>query len=168
MLGVNDVEIDPVAALNATMCDRLNVPAGIRYLHIALEGEEAGKDHLGVYLFDGNCEVVDFNCAIVARSLGGNADRIEVTLPGEGSYFIGVHQFAGDSGAADFTLSWWLVPDGPGNLVVDAPAEVVANSSFDVTIAWPEGLAAGRYLGILEHANEHVSLHTTRLEVTVP
>ncbi len=145
------------------LIETIDVPAGTRHLRLGLDG------YADIAVFDPSCAVYDWSCPFIAYGgQWGPLEEIDLPAPDDPRYVVAVMRWQFDSEDADYVLSWWAVPDDNVDLTVSAPPEVVTGTSVTVDVSWPESLTAGRYLGVLAHANEHGPLRSTLLEVEVP
>ena len=134
----------------------IDVPSDQLFLRFAtFDALTDGNDDLDLYLYycpDG------INCSKIGQSGGPTAEeRLEVLLPGQGTYVVFVHGFETDNVAggpgAFYTLLGWSfgIVDDQGNMTATGPAFVNAGTTEDVTVDW-SGLAPDTiYLGGISH-----------------
>jgi subtilisin family serine protease len=152
---------------------RITVPAGARYLRVALDGTDDGAlDDLDLYLLcPGGL------CPGGTEGLGSTGDGarefIDIVAPDGGEYVIDVHGFETDEvtggTGANFAVRAWVVTDdgGLGALQATAPAAATVGGTGEVTASWT-GLPAGDvYLGLLRYDDGAAILGETLLEVVV-
>jgi hypothetical protein len=141
---------------NGVTAHLIDVPADQLFVRFALfDALTDGDDDLDLYAYycpDG------INCTKIGQSGGPTSEeRIDVLLPGAGSYAVFVHGFETDNVAggpgANYTLLAWAfgLIDDPGNMTATGPPFVNAGTTEDVTVNW-SGLAPGTiYLGGISH-----------------
>ncbi len=134
----------------------IDVPSDQLFLRFALfDALTDGNDDLDMYLYycpDG------INCSKIGQSGGPTSEeRVEVLLPGQGTYVVFVHGFETDNVAggpgAFYTLLGWSfgIVDDQGNMTATGPAFVNAGTTENVTVDW-SGLAPDTiYLGGISH-----------------
>jgi hypothetical protein len=154
---------------------RITVPAGTRYLRVALASTDAGSsDDLDLYL---QCPGGSCPGGVVALSSATDSatEVIDLINPAPGEYVIDVHGYQTDEivggPGANYELGVWTVSDAPGPggfAVVAAPAAATVGGSGEVTLGW-EGLDPGElYLGLVTHGDGEHELALTLVEIATP
>ncbi|MEM7430566.1 MAG: S8 family serine peptidase [Pseudomonadota bacterium] len=137
----------------------IDVEPGDLYLRFSLfDALTDGNDDLDLYLFycgTGN------SCVQVGASGNATSDEeINVLQPPVGRYVISVHGFETDQVAggqgSNFTLLTWKFGevDDRGNLTVNAPGSVTANSTENIDIDWTGLINNTVYLGGIQHITQ--------------
>jgi subtilisin family serine protease len=147
------------------------VPAGTRYLRVALSNEARNGDaDLDLYLY----ACPGFGRCIEEGMPSQNADSDEVIdlIPAEGQsfvtpgeYYVDVHGFDTSGGSATFNLQVWTVGADRANATLTAPGSLSAASPASVGVSW-QGLSPGLHLGLIRHSDGDVMLDQTVIEVT--
>ena len=153
----------------------LIVPAGTRYLRVALRNETSspGAD-LDLYLY--SCP--GFGTCTAVAGLGSlaidSSDEVIGLIPAEGeefltagAYYVDVHGYTAPAGTATFQLYVWTLGPSQGNATVAAPSSVTSGTTATLTVNWLN-LAAGLNLGLLTHTDGSAPLDETVIEVTAP
>jgi subtilisin family serine protease len=142
------------------------VPAGTQLLRIELRNEDTSGEHdLDLYAYNCPAYTVCLERDDLVPSVGPDSNEIiDLIDPPAGEYFIDVHGFATAGEGASFVLSVWTLGPARGNASLDAPANVLAGDSFNLTVNW-QGLAPGRNLGLVTHRDATGDLAYTVVEV---
>ena len=150
------------------------VPAGTRYLRVALSNESTspGAD-LDLYLYScpGFAECTEEAPPSVEFA---SSDEVISLMPAEGNafltpgeYYVDVHGYNAPNGIATFQLFVWTVGAGQGNATIVAPSSVTPGTTNALTFNW-QNLASGLNLGLITHTNGTITLDETVIEVTAP
>jgi hypothetical protein len=127
----------------------ITIPAGTALARFSLFDEYTdGNDDLDLYVWDASWSQVG------GSGSGTSAEQVDLILPTDAIYHVGVHGWQTDGPDANYTLFNWSVSATPGgNLGVDsAPASAVLGSTDPVDISW-SGLAPGKHLGAISHSD---------------
>ena len=160
----NDINVALETGVGITIHE-IAVPAGTVLSRFSLFDDYTdGNDDLDLYVFD-----PDGNFA-GASGTGTSAERVDVSSPAAGTWFVVVHGWQTDGPDAAYTLFDWSVAADPaaddGSLVIDqAPAAATVGATGTVAYSW-SGLTAGeKYLGALSHNGPTGLLATTLVAV---
>lgn len=175
------VDDDPTNDINAALatCDfgapfpfpctgitwhAIPVPVGTAYTRIALFDDYTdGNDDLDLYVWDSGFSFVG------SSGSGTSAEEVNILLPGDTIYLVAVHGWQTDGPDANYTGFAWSVSATPGgNLMIDsAPASAVLGATGTVDVSW-SGVAAGKHLGAVSHADGGGLIDLTVISVDVP
>lgn len=152
---------------------RIDVPAGVRYLRVAIAGTDPGAiDDLDLYLRcpDDACPNGD---ASLASATSDSPEIIDILDPPAGQYIIDVHGYQTDDSAggagAGFEVGVWQVngTTNLGSLTATPSGGAALGSTGQVGLSWT-GLAAGSlYLGLVSHGNGTEQFGNTLIEIIV-
>ena len=133
--------------------------AGAAFVRIDLD--IPGDDDIDLYLLDPGGNVV------ATSTNGGTAERIDLTLPPDGTYTLVVHGWSVPSQPLAFDVSTWVIPLATGgSLSVDtAPTAAVIGTSGQVTASWAGVDPGGSYLGAVSHSDDSGVLALTLVAV---
>ncbi len=174
-LKLYTIQPDEAALPDFIRRHRINVPAGTRYLRVALDATDAGHDDdLDLYLHcpDASCP---HNERVLASASEATPEVIDLLDPQPGEYLIDVHGYrvddlAGDAGA-HYEVGVWMVDDAPGPggfSLLSTPVAATAGASAEITLGWT-GLAPGElYLGLATHGDGEHDLAVTLVEIATP
>jgi hypothetical protein len=151
------------------------VPAGTRYLRVALSNESTSPDaDLDLYLY--SCPKFS-TCTEEAEDASmkiSSSDEVIELIPAEGEpfltageYYVDVHGYNAPAGIATFQLFVWTVGANQGNANVVAPSSVTSGTPSTLTVNW-QNLASGLNLGLITHTDGTTVLDETVIEVTAP
>ena len=151
----------------------LNVPAGTRYLRVALfnQNSSPGAD-LDLYLY--SCPGFATCTEDAEASVEAESNEVINVIPAEGAefvtpgeYYVDVHGYEAPAGTASFRLFVWAVGAERGNATVTAPSSVTAGTDETLSVSW-QGLETGQYLGLITHTDGATALDQTVIEITAP
>lgn len=126
-----------------------------------IEYAAPGDDDLDLYLLGPDGEIVAQSTA------GGTNELIELTRPAPGTYTVVVHGWQVGSPPHEFSIDSWVVPTGPGSLVVDsAPATAEIGATGTVTVSWTGATGPGEWYGVVDHTDGSDTLAQTIVAVT--
>ncbi len=143
----------------------VEVPAGTAHARFSLFDDYTdGSDDLDLYVFGPD-----------GAFLGGSgsptsAEQVDLTSPGDGTYFVVVHGWETDGPDANYTLfNWNVLADAAaddGSLAIDsAPAAAALGTTETISFSW-SGLATGdKYLGAVSHSDAGGAFGLTLVDV---
>jgi len=155
---------DPVAAF----CVNLPANAHFRAATFDADTSSPGADDLDIevfYLPNGCGNFADFS--FFGGSYTATSEEVvDVAAGPAGGYHVQVYYFSAANGNdSDFTLWFQPVFGDNDNTTVDAPASATIGSSDVVTVEY-DGLNSGtRYLGVLQHSDQHGEIARTIVDI---
>lgn len=154
---------------------RVDIPAGTRYLRIALVATDPDHDDdLDLYL-----QCPEPGCPGGLRALASASDAeveiIDLLNPAAGEYLIDVHGFLVEdslgSDGAGYELGIWMIDDlpGPGSFhVTSMPSAAASGSSGRTSLGWSGLDTEELYLGLVTHDDGEHELAWTLVEIATP
>lgn len=141
----------------------ITVPAGTAYTRFALFDDFTdGNDDLDLYVWDSGWSQVG------GSGSGTSAEQVDLLLPADTLYHVGVHGWQTDGADSNYTLFDWSVSATPGgNMSVDsAPASAVSGTTGTVDVSW-SGVPSGKHLGAVSHSDGGGIIDLTVVSVEV-
>ena len=142
----------------------ITVPAGTGFTRFALFDDFTdGNDDLDLYVWDSGWSQVG------GSGSGTSAEQVNLVLPADTLYHVGVHGWQTDGADSNYTLFDWSVSSTPGgNLMIDsAPAAAVNGTTETIEVSW-SGIATGKHLGAISHSDGGGPIDLTVISVEVP
>ena len=125
-----------------------------------------GSDDLDLRLFLAQTDCATFDLLFLGSSGGVTSEEvIDIPNAPAGGYVVVVDYFAAANGTdSDFLVWYQPVLGDNGNTTVTAPATAVTGAEDVVTVDY-SGLATGRHLGVLKHADGSGEIARTLIDI---
>ncbi|NCF73019.1 MAG: S8 family serine peptidase [Gammaproteobacteria bacterium] len=126
------------------------VPAGTALTRMSLFDDYTdGNDDLDLYVWNSGWSQVG------GSGSGTSAEQVDLVLPADTLYHVGVHGWQTDGADSNYTLFSWSVSATPGgNMSVDsAPASATLGATEAVDISWAGAAAGTKHLGAVSHSD---------------
>ena len=138
------------------------VPAGTALTRFSLfDGYTDGNDDLDLYVWNSGWSQVG------GSGSGTSAEQVDLVLPADTLYHVGVHGWQTDGPDSNYTLFDWSVSATPGgNLSVDsAPASATLGETGTVDISWSGAADGTKHLGAISHSDGGGPIDLTAVSV---
>lgn len=151
---------------------RITLPAGGRFLRIALAGSDEGAtDDIDLYVICPSGVCPD-GSTVLSSTTTGAVEFVDILDPAAGEYVIDVHGFKPDNDAggpgANFELGIWLIRGpGKGSPEVTTPATAAVGASAEVQLDWAGLELDLPHLGMVVFSDGEREIGDTLVEIYV-
>jgi len=104
-----------------------------------------------------------------SSTAGGTDESIEIPNPADGVWTVYIHGWQTVGASADYTMTTWVVPEGPGAgtlQIVGAPSSAVIGGTGSVDVTWDNLDEGVTYLGVVSHHGPYGRMAQTMIEIS--
>jgi len=136
--------------------------SGAAFFRVAIPPEATEPDaDLDLFVYDPN------GVRVASSTEGGTDERVDITLPMDGTWTVWVHGWSTPGGDADYDMYTWAVSAAPGgNLAIDlAPTSATIGTTGAIDVSWTGATAGQWHLGSVSHTGDSGLMGLTLVNV---